>query len=633
MKLNYRPEIDGLRAIAVFAVVFYHANFTVNGHEIFQGGFLGVDIFFVISGYLITSLIYKSLLNKNFSLKDFYIRRIRRILPILFFVILTCIPFAYFFYLPSSLDDFLKSTWSVLTFSSNFYFFHTGLIYGGPDASLKPLLHTWSLSVEEQFYILFPFLLMVIYKFIKDKVLFIFSIIFLASLFSTLLISKYLPENNFYFLNVRLWELLSGSIISILEIRNPKLNSKKYNRYLPLLGLFLITGSFFLLNDSMSLPSFYTIPSILGTCLIIFFQNKKDILSNFLSLKLFVFLGLISYSIYLWHYPLFSFYDYIFFSIDSNFPKLLIIFLSIIISILTYKFIEKPFRNKLIISNKQLFKYVMSILILIIILTISIFQKGKGYQENIYEKVNLDNLFYISEVQNVFSKLEYQYSRFSAFTEKKKNILVVGNSHAEDLYLMLKTNLNFTKNSNFHLVRINFIEENLNKINLNKNNISEYFEKSDVIIFSNRWSKNDLKILENILPDLMKTKKKIILTNQNINLPSTGKRDVTLLDKFIIDKKRLPTTEEIFALKKEYFDYVLNDKKRNKYNNTLKNISEKYNLPLLDKSLYQCDNQSRTCEIFTPLNEKINYNNNHHTLAGIRYLGKIIYDSGWLKLH
>ena len=633
MKLNYRPEIDGLRAIAVLSVVFYHAEFTINNHEIFQGGFLGVDIFFVISGYLITSLIYKSFLINAFSLKDFYIRRIRRIVPMILVIILACIPVAYFFYLQSSLSDFINSIFSTLTFSSNFYFFHSGLIYGGPDALLKPLLHTWSLSVEEQFYILFPLFLFLIYKFTKKNILLIFCVICFLSFVSTLYISKFYPIYNFYFLNIRLWELLTGSIISILEFRHPNLKKKFYNKNINFLSFFLIIASIFLLNDQISLPSYQTIPVIIGTSLIIFFNNKEDILTNFLSLKIFVFIGLISYSLYLWHYPIFSFYEYIFFSKENDFYKVLIIFISVIISIITYYYIEKPFRNKKIVTTKILFLYIISALIVIIIFSITILYKGKGYQENIYEKVNIDNVFYRKEVSSVLDRLSFHSNRVSAFNDLKINILVVGNSHAEDFYLMLKTNQNFTKKNNIHLVSLRFLEDNLNKLNSNKGKVSEYFEKSNIILFSNRWSKSDIIFLDNLLAKLVKTNKKIILTNQNVNLPSTGKRDVTLLDKFIIDNKRLPNSKEIVILKKEYFDFMINERKRNRFNNKLKGISEKYNLKLLDKSLYQCNYDSKTCEIFTPLNEKINYNDNHHTLAGMRYLGKKIYDMNWLKLN
>ena len=242
-------------------------------------------------------------------------------------------------------------------------------------------------------------------------------------------------------------------------------------------------------------------------------------------------------------------------------------------------------------------------------------------------------MFYRKEVSSVLNRLSFHSNRISAFSDLKTNILVAGNSHAQDFYLMLRTNQNFTKKNNIHLVSLRFIEDNLSKLNTNKGEISEYFEKSDIILFSNRWSKSDIVYLDNLLTKLVKTNKKIILTNQNVNLPSTGKRDVTLLDKFIIDNKRLPNSKEIVILRKEYFDFMINERKRNRFNNKLKSISEKYNLKLLDKSLYQCNYDSKTCEIFTPLNEKINYNDNHHTLAGMRYLGKKIYDLNWLKLN
>ncbi len=159
MKINYRPEIDGLRAIAILSVVFYHAKISIFGNQIFSGGFLGVDIFFVISGYLITSIILKELKETGkFSFSLFYQRRIRRIIPALVFLMLFCIPFAWFILTPASFEDFSKSIIYSLGFTSNFYFWHTGLQYGTESGFLKPFLHTWSLSVEEQYYIIFPLL-------------------------------------------------------------------------------------------------------------------------------------------------------------------------------------------------------------------------------------------------------------------------------------------------------------------------------------------------------------------------------------------------------------------------------------------------------------------------------------------
>ena len=162
MNIKYRPEIDGLRALAVLSVIFYHAQIKINGSQLLAGGYLGVDIFFVISGYLITSIILKELVTTgSFSFKHFYERRIRRILPVFFFVMLASLPFAWMYFLPISFIDFSKSILYSLGFSSNFYFFFSGQQYGAESGLLKPFLHTWSLSVEEQYYILFPIVLLV----------------------------------------------------------------------------------------------------------------------------------------------------------------------------------------------------------------------------------------------------------------------------------------------------------------------------------------------------------------------------------------------------------------------------------------------------------------------------------------
>ena len=171
MKINYRPEIDGLRALAVIAVILYHAQITLFGYDPFKGGFIGVDIFFVISGYLITSIIFKELVSTgNFSFKNFYERRIRRILPALLFVMLASLFFAWKYLLPGSFIDFSKSILYSLGFSSNFYFHFSGLEYNSEDGLLKPFLHTWSLSVEEQYYIIFPIIFLITFKYFKKYI-------------------------------------------------------------------------------------------------------------------------------------------------------------------------------------------------------------------------------------------------------------------------------------------------------------------------------------------------------------------------------------------------------------------------------------------------------------------------------
>jgi peptidoglycan/LPS O-acetylase OafA/YrhL len=219
IKVIYRPEIDGLRAIAVGAVILYHAQVSILGYQPFQGGFIGVDIFFVISGYLITSIILKELITTgSFSFKYFYERRIRRILPALLFVMLVSLPFAWMYLIPSSFIDFSKSILYSLGLSSNFYFHYSGQQYGAIDGLFKPFLHTWSLSVEEQFYILFPVILLIIFKYFRKYLIHILILGFVISLGLADWGSRNHPSFNFYALPTRAWELLAGSILAYFEI-------------------------------------------------------------------------------------------------------------------------------------------------------------------------------------------------------------------------------------------------------------------------------------------------------------------------------------------------------------------------------------------------------------------------------
>ena len=199
MKLNYRPDIDGLRAIAIISVIIYHAKISINQTIIFKGGYLGVDIFFVISGYLISYILFEELKSNNkLCFKSFYQRRIRRIIPALIGVLLFSSIFAVFFLMPKDLIEYSKSSLASLSFVSNFLFYFSEISYGAEDGLLKPLLHTWSLSVEEQFYIIYPLLLIFFVKITKSKIKFIFYLF----IFFSVIFSSYMSLNhasfNFY---------------------------------------------------------------------------------------------------------------------------------------------------------------------------------------------------------------------------------------------------------------------------------------------------------------------------------------------------------------------------------------------------------------------------------------------------
>ena len=385
--MKYRSEIDGLRAIAVISVLVYHAKISILNYEILKGGFLGVDIFFVISGYLITSIIFRELITTNsFSFSYFYERRVRRILPALIFVMITILPLAWIYLLPNNFIDFSKSILYSIGFSSNYYFYSSGQIYGAESGLLKPFLHTWSLSVEEQFYILFPILLLILFKYFRKYLIHTLIFLFLVSLFLAEWSSKNYQWLNFYFLPTRAWELLAGSILGFFEVtKGQRSNNKIFNLLLPTTGAILIIHSIFFFDDKI-LNSFYTLIPVVGTCLIIWFSNKNDFIIKILSTKLFVGIGLISYSLYLWHYPIFAFGRITQFTQGSLFNKITVVFVVIILSVISYFFVEKPARNK-----KKNFKIILS-LILTFILTLIIFNisvvNKEGYQNRIPELIN-----------------------------------------------------------------------------------------------------------------------------------------------------------------------------------------------------------------------------------------------------
>ncbi len=350
MSIAYRPEVDGLRAIAVGAVLIYHAGFSVSGQNPLPGGFLGVDIFFVISGYLISSIILRELSAGSFRLLDFYHRRARRILPALFAILLASLICGWFLLTPSALESFSGSALSALFFGANFWFLSEDSYWAAPGA-LKPLLHTWTLAVEEQFYIFFPLLLMAMWRAGRNKILHVFLLLFAASLILSAIGARNFPDANFFLLPTRAWELLAGALLAWLEMTRGRTAPKGWRKALPAAGLILVLVSFFLFTEKTPHPSFLTVAPVLGVCLVIWFAKQGDIATALLSSKPFVAVGLISYSHYLWHYPAFA-YTQIKFGALSNAGALFLLVIVFGVSVLSYFFVEQPLRNRKVISTR-----------------------------------------------------------------------------------------------------------------------------------------------------------------------------------------------------------------------------------------------------------------------------------------
>ncbi|MEN8258711.1 MAG: acyltransferase family protein [Thermodesulfobacteriota bacterium] len=354
--MKYRSEIDGLRAIAVIPVILFHAGFST-----FSGGFVGVDVFFVISGYLITTIILSEMEKGTFSIVDFYERRARRILPALFLVMFISLPFAWFWLLPSDMKSFSQSLVAVSSFSSNILFWLTSG-YWDTASELKPLLHTWSLAVEEQYYVLFPLFLMLMWNYRKRWILGAFILIAGISLITAQWGAYHNPSAAFYLLPTRGWELAIGAGIAFYFLYRKQtirtlLSHKLVDEVLGLLGLLMICYGVLIFDETTPFPSIYALIPTIGTGLIILFSSYETIAGRLLSSKPLVVIGLISYSAYLWHQPLLAFARHRAITDPSDLQYATIAFLSFPLAYLSWKYVEKPFRNRNRISKKNIFLF------------------------------------------------------------------------------------------------------------------------------------------------------------------------------------------------------------------------------------------------------------------------------------
>lgn len=344
---NYRPDVDGMRALAVLSVVFFHAF-----PEMLPGGFVGVDIFFVISGYLITQIICKKLVLKNFSYKDFFVHRITRIFPSLIVVLATSLIVGYFILLPDEYKQLGKHVFSGAAFVSNFVLWKESG-YWDVAAETKPMLHLWSLSVEEQFYIVWPILLGCLYR---RKIGFkkIISVVAIISFAANLFLVNESQSADFFFPISRFWELLCGGFVGLMVLNENggiKVNielkndlKSKNKRLLSVAGLIFISFSVFIIDAKDGYPGYWAIMPVLGGALIIY-AGKDSIVNRYiLSNRFLVSLGLFSYPIYLWHWPILSFARIV----ESQTPameiRIIAIILSMILGWATYEYVEKYIR-------------------------------------------------------------------------------------------------------------------------------------------------------------------------------------------------------------------------------------------------------------------------------------------------
>ena len=445
--MKYRPEIDGLRALAVMPVILFHAGFSI-----FSGGFIGVDVFFVISGYLIAQGIIEEQARGSFSFKRFYARRARRILPPLFAVMLATIPFAYAWMLPSQYEDFSRSLIAVVLFVSNVFFWHESG-YFAAEASEKPLLHTWSLGVEEQFYLIVPLLLIVLLRAGRRPAFYAIAIAAFLSFVLGEYASRYSPSANFFLIPMRAWELLVGCLCAFAHTQG----NIRYHNLLSLLGLGMIGVAFAVYDEHMRLPSAYTLLPVSGVALIVLYGTMGSIAARALSWRPFVGIGLVSYSAYLWHHPLFALARV---HILVTPPPLLMLALSAValgLGALTWLVLERPFRiasHPLYVSNQH--AIIAAVFGALLLLSIGIegdvshgrlvdwMRHASSSQtqafrllDNAHQETSFfDNgacIFNVNELTPVVEK-----RLVSCRQHYGKGVAVIGDSHAINLFFVLK---------------------------------------------------------------------------------------------------------------------------------------------------------------------------------------------------
>jgi peptidoglycan/LPS O-acetylase OafA/YrhL len=620
-----RPEINGLRAVSVIMICLFHAN-----QSLLPGGYVGVDVFFVISGYLITTLIIREQSKGKFNIFEFYERRARRIFPALILVVFTSLMIGSLILFPYELIGLSESAIASVFAVSNLYFW-LNIDYFSKDAVIHPLLHTWSLGVEEQFYVFFP----ILFVLFASKLRVIFFLIFGISSISLLAaqlggnLSIYFPYYDqdlklfsqpswasFYLPVGRVWELLSGAMLAIYMFvkRSPKL-SQPTSDLLSLVGLLTIVGSAFYLDENSRFPSIYTMIPVLGTVLVIRFSESARLFKGILSFAPLVGLGLISYSAYLWHWPLLTFWQ-LYYPGDLSGIFICVYFIVIFgISLASWKFVELPFRNKHSIPRK---KFGISIIFgSLFILVAAGFLTFKEGSIGLYAKEDHDLVRITPKMHSQYiNRKFYSLNSLEFSNQNSKNILIIGDSYAKDFVNILN--------------EMNILNDDLEVVTAYVNGICQmHYVDDDLLVNVPKAYRESCKTgdsITNYIP--------LIRQADHIVLASSWKTWSAQRIHDTISNLELRDDQDILIVGSKYFGNIntrkfIGMKKEDKIrlrrlikmpvNKTLSDGLQPKNF--FDPLHVLCGPEYN-CPIFTGDAKLISYDGGHLTAAGARFLGR-----------
>ncbi len=641
--MKYRAEIDGLRALAVLPVILFHAGF-----EIFSGGYVGVDVFFVISGYLITTILIEDIERDRFSIANFYERRARRILPALFFVMLLCIPFAWMWMLPSQLKDFLQSVAAVSLFSSNVLFWRESG-YFDAAAEEKPLLHTWSLAVEEQYYVLFPIFLFLAWRLGKRRVFWMIVVFAGASLALSEWGWRHLATANFYLAPTRAWELFAGSIAAFIVLKR----GVKANNALALLGLAAILFAIFAYDGSTPFPSVYALIPVVGVVLLVLFADQSTFVARLLSTKLLVGIGLISYSAYLWHQPLFAFARIC--SVDAPNPTIMLMLAAaaIVLAAISWRTVEVPMRNRRLVTRSQVFATSL--------VGVLLFAGGGLLGQAYWEKLapgrfnplnveiniaeyNPDNRAlrlaswdWLKEISRDKSygvnNNEFDDTRWFPEDDHRQRILLIGNSFSKDLFNALVSGSE--TDGAFAVARYGAQIRDLRDGHALWQ--SPNFRDAHYVIIVSRYEDEDVDNVDFVVKKMKAEGKEVLLVKNAFEFEEYRTGEWSLIDKIVYESRQtgLGAPELSRQINETYFDHykrnITSDRVK-RINKQLEFLAERLGVRLLDRMDYICNEDEKVCYAVNERLEKYICDHAHHSLKGAEFFGKRIEAIDWLNL-